>query len=114
MHVHLSPAQVKTLTGLVRDSRSDDTELLEALTRPQLVVLNRLDAAFDLWNECLSDTMLMSHLAPKLTCREANIFAEFIDAFGGEVSAQAFLDFHAQSDSEDDLHYERRDTNPAN
>lgn len=106
-HIQLSPDQVRVLTEMVRDSRPDDTELLEAITRPQLVVLNRLDAAFDLWNECFKDSWLPSELATQLTCAEANCFAEFINAFGGDEPASRFLDYHASSDEPGDLHYDQ-------
>ena len=106
-HVQLSPDQVRVLTEMVRDSRPQDIELLEAITRPQLVVLNRLDAAQELWERCLGDSMFASDLAINLTCSEAEVFAHFIETFGDDVAANDFLNWHAGSDEPDDLHYDR-------
>ena len=74
-------------------------------------VLTRLDAAWELWHTCFSDPMLMWELATKLTCSEAETFASFMAAFGGDDYAAAFLEAHATSDEEGDLHYEAASQN---
>jgi hypothetical protein len=54
----------------------------------------------------LSDGMLADEVGPQLTCSEAETLARFISLMRGEPEAQAFLKAHAQSDDEDDDHFD--------
>lgn len=45
-------------------------------------------------------------LMPSFSCSEANLIAEFLNAFRGSAAADTFLAGHAFTDEEGDEHYE--------
>lgn len=81
------------------------SQLGDVATVTDAGALHRLDVAWELWHDCFSDPVLMWELATKLTCGEAETFANFMAAFGGDDYAARFLDAHAETDEHGDLHY---------
>jgi hypothetical protein len=59
--------------------------------------------------QCFADPLLALQLAPLLTCREADTFADLLSNLGHGEAAQAWRDHHADVDALDACHHPRPD-----
>lgn len=56
------------------------------------------------------DSCVWYDIAERLTCREAEAVAAFLDAWGGDGAG--LLECHAEGDDEGDAHYPKQDDRP--
>ena len=63
---------------------------------------NATDEFVSVW----ADGMLLTDIAPTLTCGETDALVALLRAYGHERPAHMLLDEHAKNDDEGDAHYE--------